>query len=266
MLERTEVADLADRLFNAQRTRDPIDTLNRAEGDPSIEDAYAIQAALVSRLSEDRGPQLGWKVGATNAAVQALMSTPEPFYGSLLAANRLTSGARLSMGDLIAPLLECEVAMELGADLTGPGVTAEAAGAAVARIMPSFEIVDPRTREWKSGPVNAIADNALQTRFVLGLPVTYDAGVDLSQVHVTLSRTEQVVAEGNGTNVLGNPLTVLAWLANTLPKRGHALHAGDLVMTGTITPVIELSAGDAMSAAFAIPGSLDLGVVSAQFV
>ncbi len=266
MLERTEVADLADRLYNAQRTRDPIETLNRAEGDPSVEDAYAVQAALVSRLSEDRGPQLGWKVGATNETVQTLMSTPEPFYGSLLAGNRLSSGAQVSMGDLITPLLECEVAMELGADLAGPSVTVQAAGAAIARIMPSFEIVDPRTRAWKTGPVNAIADNALQTRFVLGEPVGYDAGVDLSQIHVTLTRADQVVAEGDGTNVLGDPLNVLAWLANTLPKRGHALRAGDLVMTGTITPVIELSAGDAMTAAFAIPGGLDLGAVSAQFV
>ena len=266
MLERTEVAELADRLYSAQITHDPIETLNRADGDPSVEDAYAIQAALVARLSEDRGPQLGWKVGATNEAVQTLMSTPEPFYGCLLTGNRLSTGAQLPMGDLISPLLECEVAMELGADLAGPGVNAEAAGAAVARIMPSFEIVDPRTRAWKTGPVNAIADNALQTRFVLGPPVAYDAGIDLSQVRVTLTRGDEVVAEGTGANVLGNPLNVLAWLANTLPKRGHALRAGELVMTGTITPVVELSAGDAMRAAFVIPGGPDLGAVSAQFV
>ncbi len=266
MLERTEVAGLADRLYHAQVARDPIETLNRDDGSPSVEDAYAIQAALVARLSEDRGPQLGWKVGATNQAVQSLLSTPEPFYGCLLSGNRLSSGARLSMSDLISPLLECEVAIELGADLAGPGITAEAAGTAVARIMPSFEVVDPRTREWKTGPVNAIADNALQTRFVLGPPVTYDTAIDLSQVRVTLTRGDEVVAEGDGTNVLGNPLNVLAWLANALPNRGHMLRAGDLVMTGTITPVVALSAGDAMTAAFEIPGGLNLGAVSAQFV
>ena len=42
---------------------------------------------------------------------------------------------------------------------------------------------------------------------------------------------------GIGSAVLGNPLQPLVWLANCFAEQGRTLAEGDLIMTGSITPV-----------------------------
>lgn len=43
---------------------------------------------------------------------------------------------------------------------------------------------------------------------------------------------------------MGNPLNALAWLANRLGARGHALKPGDIVMSGAISKIVRLKAED----------------------
>jgi 2-keto-4-pentenoate hydratase len=65
---------------------------------------------------------------------------------------------------------------------------------------------------------------------------------------------------GHGKNVLGDPLTALAWLADELRKLGLTLRAGEVVTTGTCHPPLPIAAGDIVEADF---GSL--GIVSVAF-
>ena len=49
---------------------------------------------------------------------------------------------------------------------------------------------------------------------------------------------------GTGADVLGHPHHALAWLANHLAAEGRGLHAGQIVLTGSLVKTVWLNAGD----------------------
>jgi 2-oxo-3-hexenedioate decarboxylase/2-keto-4-pentenoate hydratase len=57
------------------------------------------------------------------------------------------------------------------------------------------------------------------------------------------------VGSGIGADVLGHPLSALAWLANTMAERGRPLRAGMVVSTGSIVSTKWPKAGDTVTAA-----------------
>ena len=54
-------------------------------------------------------------------------------------------------------------------------------------------------------------------------------------------------SEGIGSAVQGNPLTAVAWLANTLGVYGIPFKAGEVILSGSLAPLITVVAGDEMS-------------------
>jgi 2-keto-4-pentenoate hydratase len=50
---------------------------------------------------------------------------------------------------------------------------------------------------------------------------------------------------GTGAEVMGHPFEALAWLANTLTEHGERLMAGQIVLTGSVAPVIWVDQSDA---------------------
>ena len=75
------------------------------------------------------------------------------------------------------------------------------------------------------------------------------------------NKNGQVLSEGLGSAALGNPLTCVAWLANTLGEFGVELNAGDVVLSGSWVPLEPVVAGDSMR--LEIEG---LGTASVNFV
>jgi 2-keto-4-pentenoate hydratase len=65
---------------------------------------------------------------------------------------------------------------------------------------------------------------------------------------------------GTGADVLGHPHNALAWLANHLAAEGKGLHAGQIVLTGSLVKTLWLNAGDKV--AIELEG---LGKVRAEF-
>ena len=66
--------------------------------------------------------------------------------------------------------------------------------------------------------------------------------------------------QGTGADVLGHPHNALAWLANHLVDEGKGLHAGQVVLTGSLVKTVWLNAGDSVKM------ELDgLGTVEATF-
>lgn len=77
---------------------------------------------------------------------------------------------------------------------------------------------------------------------------------------MTMSRDNDVVSSGSGSDCLGDPLNALAWLARTAIAYGDPLRAGQIVHSGALGPMVTLAPGDRISA------SIDgLGAVRAQF-
>lgn len=254
----TTITELADLYLLAEQTVMPVAPIRERFPEMNEEDAYAVQAELVQRKLA-RGERLvGRKGGATNPAAQANFGLSQAVYGSLFDLGAVENGGLILARELIHPRIECEVAFRLGRNLAGPGVTPESALDAVASFMPSFEVVDARTAAWAAKMPEMIADNVFQARYVLGDEQPPRPDLDLAAIVVTLFKNGQEAARATGANVLGSPLNALAWLANRLADHGLILAAGDIVLAGSLTPLVAIAAGDTVEAVFDGLGSVRL--------
>jgi 2-keto-4-pentenoate hydratase len=87
--------------------------------------------------------------------------------------------------------------------------------------------------------------------------------IDLAAHPVRVLQGEVEVALGRGANVLGDPRTALAWIANEVARHGPGLKAGDLVTTGTCVAPVTVSEGNRMRADYRELGSLEMTLASA---
>ena len=248
-------------LLAARRDREPLAALPGDLRPPDAAAAYAVQDAHIALLG---GAVAGWKVGATNAAAQAMLDYPEPFYGRLLASAVHDSPAEIAAGGLFARGLEVEFAFRLGRDLPAPGApwSRESVATAIASVHPAIEIVDSRfAAGLRAGGLALIADNGAQGAFVLGAGTDDWRGLDLAAARAELWMNGEKTSEGSGANVLGHPLEPLAWLANARAARGHGLAAGEVVTTGSACAALGFAeAGDTAEARIS-----GLGAASAAF-
>jgi hypothetical protein len=97
-----------------------------ADGEFSVEHAYAIQDALRAELIRQGQRPIGWKLAATGPAGQEMLGIKELLYGFLL-PERYDSGDEVPAAAFVDLHAEAEIAFKLGAALPGPGVTAATA-------------------------------------------------------------------------------------------------------------------------------------------
>lgn len=249
------VRRLAERYVTARRTIRLVVPPGHDQARLGPEDAYAAQAALVAALG---GRPAGYKIGATNPAVQAAMATTEPFSGRIVAEGALTDG-RVRRDALVAPLLECELAFRL--DRTPEGTSLEAVRAAIGGCAPALEIVDSCAPDWKDlGAVEAIANNGLHAGWLVGAFRPLAAGEDLRDVTVRLLDRGARLADGRGNAVLGDPLQALLWLVRGLAQDDRRILPGEIVLTGTMTPPVGLEPGQDFTVDYGDRGVLRLAV------
>lgn len=221
--------------------------------------AMAVQAAAVSAYG---GRHIGYKIGATSEAAQAIVGCDGPFYGPMAATDACYDGDQVPWMDHYRGV-ECEFAFTMAQDYPAPGETADAQSirAAVADCLIALEVVGRRT-ESDGMPQfpGIIADFAAHCGFVAGPGVANWAGIDLAAVTVKGLANGSVTNEGSGAAVLGHPLNALVWLADTLVADGGRLRAGDIVSTGTTLGIVKPEPGATITGDFG-----DLGAVSLTF-
>ena len=123
--------------------------------------------------------------------------------------------------------------------------TAEWMGEAVEACYPAIEIVDDRYVKWQTlGAPTLVADDFFAAGCVLGQAVARAGAPDLLGVAGRAIINGKEEGRGTGADVLGHPHHALAWLANHLASEGRALHAGQIVLTGSLVKTIWLKAGD----------------------
>lgn len=233
-----------DQLYDALLSREPIAPLTDREPDIGIDDAYRIQLRMIERRIATGETVVGKKIGVTSKAVQQMLNVYQPDFGQLLSGMAFNEGDAIPMKGLIAPRAEAEVAFILKRDLEGPGVTAADVLRATDFVMPCFEIVDSRIRDWKIKIQDTIADNASCGVFVLGGQAHDPRGVDLALAGMVVEKNGEIVSTSAGAAVQRSPVNAVAWLANTLGRLGIPLKAGEVILSGSQSPLIAASAGD----------------------
>ena len=249
MMEQEKIDRLGDVLYEALRGGHTLAPLTDRESGIQIEDAYHISQRMVNRRVENDGEKIiGKKIGVTSKPVQEMLGVFQPDFGFLTDAMEYPNGAEIPVaGNLIAPRAEGEIAFRLKKDLAGPGVTEAEVLDATATIIPCFEIVDSRIEDWKIKIQDTVADNASCGVYVLSETEVDPRDYDLPNLKMTIYKNGEFHSEGMGSAVQGNPLTAVAWLANTLGEFGIPFKAGEVILSGSLAPLIPVVAGDEMS-------------------
>lgn len=239
--------DLARTLYEHRAAHRPFADIPVAEFPAGREEAYEVQDVLIGLyLQNGQGPIGGWKIALTNPAMQESFGVDEPAEGAILAPLIRRNDAAVRAADYGRVGAEGEIALRLRKGIApGDGPFDEDSVAdAVGGVMPALEIIDDRGTGTDVSLGMLVCDNAMNYGCVLGPEVPFRPGMDLGALEGRLQVNGGDAGEGRGVNAYGGPLRALAWLADSLARRGRPLEADDIVMTGSIAFPVWLSAGD----------------------
>lgn len=238
------IQTLGDSLYQALRSNSVIDPITNQYPDMTIEDAYAVQKRMIDRRVQDGEVIVGKKIGVTSRAVMNMLGVYQPDFGYMMDRMIVNEGESVAMNTLIQPKAEGEIAFLLKKDLMGPGLSNADILAATECVIPCFEIVDSRIRDWKIKIQDTVADNASCGVFVLGDSAVSPRKVDLSTCGMVLEKNGEIIATGSGAAAMGSPVNAITWLANTLGRLGVPLKAGEVVLSGALAAMFPCAAGD----------------------
>ena len=263
MLNARDIDNAVEALDMAERTRIQTGLLSLKHPAMTMDDAYAVQKAWVSRKLAAGRTQIGWKIGLTSKAMQSALNIDIPDSGVLFDDMLFEDGATVPQGRFIQPRIEAEIAFVMKDGLHG-AVSVEEVLAATDYVAPSLEIldtrilrVDPETKKART-IVDTIADNAANAGIVLGREKIAARSIDLRWMGAIVSRNGEVEETGLGAGVLDHPARGIVWLAERLAQYGEALKPGEIVLAGSFIRPIETRPGDSIAADFGPYGTIAL--------
>jgi 2-keto-4-pentenoate hydratase len=225
-------------LFWQGQQRGTTDASRLADGSGAdiigLDDGLRLQLAVLDRWRGQGEVLGGWKVGLTSGQSRDNFGPGIRPFGYILRSRIFASGATIAIASVPNLGLETEVCFRIGTRLSGAAVTAAEARAAVAAVMPAFELNQKRT-DGSAGAGVRTADNLSQWGIVIGAEQPVDALGDPEAMVVTQhldgALQETVHARGH----IDDHFASLATLARELSRFDLALDAGMHVITGAYT-------------------------------
>ncbi|WP_417250698.1 2-oxo-hept-4-ene-1,7-dioate hydratase [Celeribacter sp.] len=254
-MSREDADAVAADLLRAEKERNQIGLVSLRFPNMTMDDAYAIQSAHMSRKLAEGRRIVGWKIGLTSRAMQAALGIETPDSGVLYDDMAFGNGATVPKGRFIQPRIEAEIAFVLRHGISDHA-TREEVLKATEFVTPALEILDTRiTRtDVKTGTprivVDTISDNAANAGFVLGDSRFDPSDVDLRWIGAVVKRNGNVEATGLGAAVLDDPVESVVWLARRMAGYGLSLQAGQVVLSGSFIAPIECPSGTKIEADF----------------
>lgn len=259
-----QITAAAEMLLQAERTGKQCGLLSLRHPEMTLDDAYAVQAALVARKRGEGRKVIGWKIGLTSRAMQQALNITTPDSGVLLDDMLFPDGATVPKGRFIQPRIEAEIAFVMKAPLQGRQITREDVLAATDHVAPSLEILD--TRILRTDPTtgrariitDTVSDNAANAGIVLGLQRHPVDAFDLRWVGAIVQRDGVVEETGLGAGVLNDPVTGILWLVHRLADHGMGIAPGEVLLSGSFIRPIEAPPGSRFHGDFGPFGQVSL--------
>jgi 2-keto-4-pentenoate hydratase len=247
-MDQDAIRQAADLLIGARKSGALLDGLPVACRPRDIDDAHAIQDAMVAALGETVA---GWKVG----------TTPEGrvVRGALVRSRIIPSGGAIDAA--LVPLLgvEAEIAFRFDRAFEPRALVykyTEVAAAVTA--FPAIEIVDSRYKDYRgTSLIERIADFVSNGAFVEGDAQLLWHKFDLSRLDVRLEIDGAVIVQHVGGHPAGDPLLPAIELVNDL-RHTTGVEAGRIMTTGTYTGLNFAKPGQRVRAVFEGFGSVEV--------
>lgn len=262
----SQIESAAQDLLEAERTRTPIPPLSVQFPGMTLDNAYAVQSAIIAAKQSAGLKRIGWKAGLTNKPVQWECGLDHPIFGALFEDVLIPEGSQVATDRFIAPVIEPELAFVMKAPLPGPVTSIGAVLEATDCICPALEIVDARQlpTDPATGQAGNVFDSVAENSRAAGAVLPEDLRfapdqLDLRRTGVVLSDGDVVLATGLSAGVLGHPALSIVALAGWLDEQGLRIEAGDIVLTGSITRAVAAERGHAYVADYGSAGRLRIG-------
>lgn len=209
---------------------------------PLIKKGMTAQLAVRrARIAAGEKP-LGWKVGFGAPASLQKLGLEAPLVGFLMQHAQLASGSTVSLKGYVKPVAEPEIAACMSSDLDA-GATPDVVLAAIKELRPAIEIADLDLAPAPDNLDRVLADDIFQRHVLIGEGAYPGGGV-----RGLTSRLTRRGAEANRTSdpeaLTGKLVDIVAHVAATLAAFGEKLSAGDIVITGSITPPLMIEADE----------------------
>ncbi len=241
-----DVQRLATRLLTAHRERRLIEPISATE-ELTLDTAYRVQR-IVTEARLAKGEQVvGWKLGYTSEAMRLQMGVAEPNFGPLTDAMLLPNDGTVDP-TLMQPRVEPEIGIVLARPLEG-GATLDEMLGAIAHAFACLEVVDSVYVDYRFRLEDNTADGSSAAQVVVGPPLPAHDSLDLIEVAFFHNGTHLDTVKGSAAS--GHPANGVIWLADQLHQMSGRLEAGQIVITGGLTPAVALAPGDVAAARFA---------------
>lgn len=211
--------DLAQALIDAHEGGPLVNDVPAALVPQDNAGAFALQDAIISRL----GAVGGWKVAAG--------SGPEPMCSPLPAKRYFSDGAQLDGVKHRFVLVEVEVAVTLGADLTASASPADVE-AAIASIHPALEFVGSPFPD-RAAQSRNLLNGDLQSNGAVVLGPVVSLPHDALATQATRLLLDDAVAHEVGKGASWDEtIAAVVFLAAHADRRGLPLREGQVIITG----------------------------------
>jgi 2-oxo-3-hexenedioate decarboxylase len=262
------LAELVSHIDQPGIDADPARDIIKLKPDITQDEALAVQLAVKRRRAEAGDRIIGHQASFTSAAIRKLFpDAPRPMVGTLLASIVRRSGEEVEL-DCEHAFIESELALVLGKDLEGAQLAPIEVLRAIDGFFPAIEVAPlrPGVLEGRYSWPHCIAvQKAFGGYVVFGDTITSPKGFNarLEACAVSVDGAERAVA--TGTEAMGNPLAVVAAMAAKLAPLGERLHAGQVIMTGTLAPPQRVSAANRCAGVeFAVLGCVSVRLRAAD--
>jgi 2-oxo-3-hexenedioate decarboxylase len=250
------VTSPADSIVEAFDSKHLIEPLTDANPDLDEAGAYEVARDVHARRVLRGERPVGRKIGFTNRTIWAEYGIWAPIWGHVYDSTvRYSAGknTELAIDHLLQPRLEPEIQVHFAR--TPPVTRGETAILeSIDWIALGYEIVQCPYPKWRFRAADSIAAYALHGALVVGTPVAVseiaDSSAGLRALTVSLARNGELQAVGNGADVLDSPVLALAHLLEVLAAQPdfEPVSAGEIVSTGTLTPLQPVARGETWSA------------------
>lgn len=258
-----QIKAAAAALLDAEKTHQQIRLLSSQFPDMTLDDAYAVQSALMAHKQAQGRQIIGWKIGLTSKVMQEALNIDTPDSGVLYDDMLFETGGTVPAGRFIEPRVEAEIAFVMKSAIDG-NVTREDVLAATEAVVPSLEILDTRVLRSDAATgktrviVDTVSDNAANAGIVLGAERHAPDAHDLRWTGAILRKNDEVVATGLGAAVLDDPVMGIVWLARRMHQYGQRIEAGQVILSGSFIAPIECPPGTVIEADFGAFGNVSI--------
>ena len=235
---------------------------------PALSDADSActRAKFNVLLAAKFGKVVGYKAGLTSLAVQKRFNTDKPVWGKLYEGMILTNGSTVPAAFGARPLFESDMLVRVKSAAINQARTPYEALQSIDQVIPFIELPDLVVQAPAQLNGAGVAAINVGTRLgVAGQPIAVPAtrgeryalldALERMQVQLTNDKGE-LLASGKGSDILGQPLNAVVWIAQALQQEGITLQPGDLISLGSFSPLLPPRAGLGVTATYVgLPGA-----------